>query len=239
EILEGEPCNSELGLARRLENLEVLVFGAEGADGAGEAETQEDLEDLGPELGGEPLPQPRGPPPKRLKPSPAPALPTPRPKRAAPAVQDPGHVDLQAYAHSFGLNDDATRTLHELPPESLAYVQQNFEPREGTKNVSALFISFARKSHYNRTGQQLGRQSAQERARGLLDEFAQRWELNSDAVAWLQMIDDQLALEEVVASFHPSPGTTNISAKLIGFAKSVYWRNTGKQLQDPRQWNYA
>ena len=33
-----------------------------------------------------------------------------------------------------------------------------------------------------------------------------RWELNSDAVAWLQMIDDQLALEEVVASFHPSPG---------------------------------
>ncbi|CAE7839307.1 unnamed protein product [Symbiodinium sp. CCMP2592] len=243
EILEGAPGNSELGLARRLENLEVLVFGAEGAEGTAEAEPQEEFEDLGPELG-EPLKEPSGPPPKRLKPSPVPAPAQPpsrptRPRRGAPAVQHPGHVDLQAYARSFGLNDDAIRTLHELPPESLAYVQQNFEPREGTKNISALFISFARKSHFSRTGQQLGRQSAQERAQGLLDEFAQRWELNSDAVAWLQMIDDQLALEEVVASFHPSPGTTNISAKLIGFAKSVYWRNTGKQLMDPRQWHYG
>ncbi|CAE7040067.1 unnamed protein product [Symbiodinium natans] len=231
EILEGAQGEVAAGLARRLENLEVLVFGVDGADGEGEPEEPEN--DI-PETPAEPS----APPPKRAK-----VEPPQRGKGAAPAPgawTPRGHEDLATYARRFGFNRDAVRTLHELPPHVLENVKHNFTPKPDTKDVSALFISFARSCHLKQTGMRLGGQFSQEAImQDAIHEFAQRWNLNGDAVAWLQKLDLPQVLEEVVTTFAPNAGTNDVSGKLISFTKSVYQRRSGKPLQDPWQWRYG
>lgn len=64
-------------------------------------------------------------------------------------------ASLEQYAQHLGLNEDAVLCLSYLPPSILHSVVSSFHVKPDTKDVSALFISFARAQYFKVTGERL------------------------------------------------------------------------------------
>lgn len=64
-------------------------------------------------------------------------------------------ASLEQYSQHLGLNEDAVICLHHLPPGILKTVVSSFHVKPDTKDVSALFISFARAQYFKVTGERL------------------------------------------------------------------------------------
>lgn len=116
------------------------------------------------------------------------------------------------FGEKWGLNEEAMSWLRWLSADQRAHVMAEFVPKDATRDVSALFVSFAK-------SRQETRHPAARHTPNAVDEFGERFGLNEEAMSWLRWLSPEQQ-EVVMTEFDPPAHTRDISTKFISFAKS-------------------
>jgi len=160
----------------------------------------------------------------------------------------PQFVDpISQFVMYWGADAASEALLRSLAPEHLEAVLQEFDPKEGTQNLSGKLTSYVR-SVCSRTGKGKGKASQafpssgahghqrqafnqplqERRARmpetGWVDQdqmpgFTAHWGLDGQAEQALRQLPFAMQ-ERVIAEFNPPPGTVNASGKLTAFIRT-------------------
>eukprot|EP00931_Biecheleriopsis_adriatica_P074170 TRINITY_DN4828_c0_g1_i1.p1 TRINITY_DN4828_c0_g1~~TRINITY_DN4828_c0_g1_i1.p1 ORF type:complete len:893 (-),score=205.72 TRINITY_DN4828_c0_g1_i1:72-2750(-) len=136
---------------------------------------------------------------------------------------------LEEFAERFQFNAYAVKVLQQLPEEVFEKVQQEFAPDNKTKNTSALFVKFAESKYRRMTGETTPPWREDTSTLETIEEFAQRFELNGDAVHVLQQLPEDI-LQKVQLEFAPPAHTKDVSTLLVKFAEAKHRRITGQSL---------
>lgn len=144
-------------------------------------------------------------------------------------TRKPKHQEIdpqQAFVQKWGLNDQAANFLWDMPADARNDVIASFAPRQDTRDVSNLFMSFAKKRKH---GQADAHQEPDQ-----LQAFVETWGLNDEASGLLRELPWNVQ-EEVVSAFAPNEKTRDISNLFVAFAKKRRNRQGDAQHTDPRQ----
>lgn len=108
------------------------------------------------------------------------------------------------------MSEDARQRLLELSGAIQDKVMAQFAPKEGTRDVSTLFMGFAKSIAQN--------EHTHRGPSRAVDDFVHKWGLNAEAAAMLRDMpaDSQ---HYAMGSFDPGPQTRDISSRFIGFAR--------------------
>jgi len=124
--------------------------------------------------------------------------------------QDRNPLDDFAYKHS--LTEAALQRMSELPIPLQDEIIDTFNPPASTRDVSMKLIAFV-------NSKTKGRQASHVPDRMVaLDDFAQKWDLNTDAFQMLRELPVEAA-DLAMATFKPGPNTQDISRKFMSFAR--------------------
>jgi len=145
----------------------------------------------------------------------------------APASADPA----QAFAQSWGLDDDAFQALCALPAGTKEAVMRDFNPPAGTLNISGKFKAFLRNQRSSGEGDSSagfgdlgGGDGSRKRAwptfsTGEVAAFVEKWKMDESAEHTLMSLPEDV-LADVIREFNPPPGTWNPSGRLLAFVRT-------------------
>jgi len=121
------------------------------------------------------------------------------------------------FGDTWRLNETAMQALKGLDQATQMERMRTFAPRDSTKDVNNLFLSFL-KSRGNATSGPPERKGVK---RGLDKEsgFKERWNLNAQNVELLNSLDASVR-EDLMASFNPRDTARDVNAVFGSFAKS-------------------
>jgi len=121
------------------------------------------------------------------------------------------------FGDTWRLNETAMQALKGLDQATQMERMRTFAPRDSTKDVNNLFLSFL-KSRGNLTSGPPERKGVK---RGLDKEsgFKERWNLNAQNVELLNSLDASVR-EDLMASFNPRDTARDVNAVFGSFAKS-------------------
>jgi len=142
----------------------------------------------------------------------------------------------EAFAQTWGLDDDAYQALCALPPRAKESVIREFKPPPGTLNVSGKLKAFIRHRGANEevdnVGQNVGQgelllgggDGGRKRAwptfsTGIVQAFVEKWRLDETAEHTLMSLPEDV-LADVIQEFNPPPGTYNPSGRLHAFVRT-------------------
>lgn len=147
-----------------------------------------------------------------------PPRPDPRSRRR-PSLED----DIDAFISTWGCDEQSQGLLRSLRPVHASMVMQQFDPPEGTVNVSGRLCAYIR-SVLERDPNPSGGAPPVD----LAEEFAGYWGINDSALQSLRSLPGDLQ-DSIMADFHPPPGTLNVSGKLFAFIskRAAEFRGSG------------
>eukprot|EP00933_Yihiella_yeosuensis_P006655 TRINITY_DN111388_c0_g1_i1.p1 TRINITY_DN111388_c0_g1~~TRINITY_DN111388_c0_g1_i1.p1 ORF type:complete len:541 (+),score=80.04 TRINITY_DN111388_c0_g1_i1:102-1724(+) len=132
-----------------------------------------------------------------------------------------GHGEtLISFALRWNLDEQQFTYLESLGEEVLSSIMRDFAPREGTQDIPGKLYAFARSvasKMQSRSG------VWPEASKVSLEEFAEKWKLDSAAVSWLYSLAPEVS-NVLLSEFEPKEDTHNVIGKLKGFARSIQAR---------------
>lgn len=136
---------------------------------------------------------------------------------AAYAMSQPIMVPLtvEQFAMAWNLNEISINLIHSLPGAMQADVMQNFRPRDPSRDVNGVFLSFA-KSRMQLYGMAMPPVPV---AQCGIVEFARRFGLSREAVAELDDLSAPMQ-QKIMMDFQPKPNTRDSSRLFAQFLKS-------------------
>lgn len=138
------------------------------------------------------------------------------------AEEDPTSVSVDEFAETWGLTDETMATLYELDPVLQADVIREFRPREGTRNANDLFASFMRSRIRSAQTGVKGVQPdplAVMVSRGDVEEFVEKWGLNSDSHNLMLSLPSTV-LDSCMRAWAPREEARDIDSMFQAFCKS-------------------
>jgi len=138
----------------------------------------------------------------------------------------------EAFAVTWGLDDDAYQVLNALPAGTKEAVMREFNPPPGTLNASGKLKAFIRHRAASGgegggdggRGGELGGDGSRKRSwptfsTGEVATFVEKWRLDESAEHTLMSLPEDV-LADVIKEFNPPPGTWNPSGRLHSFVKA-------------------
>eukprot|EP00397_Hematodinium_sp_SG-2012_P038585 GEMP01041996.1.p1 GENE.GEMP01041996.1~~GEMP01041996.1.p1 ORF type:complete len:422 (+),score=95.28 GEMP01041996.1:54-1319(+) len=130
---------------------------------------------------------------------------------------------VQAFCTKWDLNEEAVEFLESLDPQKQTDVMDHFEPRDTSRDVNRIFLSFVR----SRTGavprlvQPKGAHQKIAIQSGVMSRAAlkQKWNLNHTALADFDQLS-QVAQQRVMTEFNPRDTSRDVNSCFVSFCKS-------------------
>lgn len=182
----------------------------------------------------------------------------PPPRAIAPALDATGHgcssaaqrseehllADLGHFAAKWALDAENTDWLYTLPAEVASVLLDEFDPKDGTRDVVGKLRGFARSVQARRPGVRSGDTfSAAAADHGAfihpgvapapartsdnlsaeIDDFALRWALDHETMSWVRELPTEVSTI-LIDQFDPKEDTQDVIGKMRGFARSILAR---------------
>ncbi|CAK0911451.1 unnamed protein product [Prorocentrum cordatum] len=135
---------------------------------------------------------------------------------AGPAYAQPSDEAICEFMTKWNLDERCERSLRSLSPRQQHEIMANFAPSENSKNTSAKFLLWLSP----RLQQVEGRPPV---TPDELRHFADKWGLDMRSRRILEELPPVVQCQ-VLTSFQPPPGTENVDAKLLSFARLQVYR---------------
>jgi len=144
-----------------------------------------------------------------------------------------GPEAVAAFVENWGLDDDASTAVTDLPVGVRLAVLQGFSPGAKTRNVGGRLKAYVRlKSASNGNSKLASVVAVPEEA---LSSFIEKWSLDAQASEWLRQLPADV-LEGVLSTFNPPGETRNMTGRLKAFTKHRLIKQPNTVLQFVTKW---
>jgi hypothetical protein len=143
----------------------------------------------------------------------------PTPGAGTDRGSDRADDEIQDFVQQWGMDPNIADIISgELSPEHARKIMSEFNPPEGTANVSGKFMSFFGKFKERISNIDRGAPASSAGRGSDILTFARQWGIDSEAIRILERQPPHMQ-REIMRDFNPTPGCTNVSAAFSSFAR--------------------
>eukprot|EP00747_Dinoflagellata_sp_TGD_P032851 gnl/TRDRNA2_/TRDRNA2_136248_c0_seq2.p1 gnl/TRDRNA2_/TRDRNA2_136248_c0~~gnl/TRDRNA2_/TRDRNA2_136248_c0_seq2.p1 ORF type:complete len:556 (+),score=105.81 gnl/TRDRNA2_/TRDRNA2_136248_c0_seq2:61-1668(+) len=153
---------------------------------------------------------------------------------ASGRIIPPSEMEILLFAQTHALDERCTQMLMEQPPEVQRAAMEEFTPKEGTRDINALFNGFMRSIANRLKGEPkgMGKGAVAYVGKGAPSQteiyrFAQQWGLDVASTEMMMSYPAEVQ-RETLNSFCPKADTRDVRSLLAGFMKSIAQKGAAK-----------